>query len=260
MPGKPEQGWYVYGIVESDVEVVPGRTGVADAPVDIARDKRLSALVSTIELDRPLGTPEDLHAHKDLLDATVQMVDGVDDFIDEGNLAIGEVGGLALELAVGDAGDQDDGDVPVLGEAAEVLEEGGAVDLGHHLVEQDDVGSDVADAVHRVPAVVRPVDFEARPAERLGEQLQLVLGVLDDQDLGHKNPSCCLECVRDCFPLAPDGEQTSFQRTAFAPTVLGSRFVSNHMNPSEVPTARDGQHPHRNGLPPNTPTRPSDKL
>jgi len=58
MPGKPEQGWYVYGIVESDVEVVPGRTGVADAPVDIARDKRLSALVSTIELDRPLGTPE----------------------------------------------------------------------------------------------------------------------------------------------------------------------------------------------------------
>ena len=70
MPGKPEQGWYVYGIVESDVEVVPGRTGVADAPVDIARDKRLCALVSTIELDRPLGTPEDLHAHKDLLDAT----------------------------------------------------------------------------------------------------------------------------------------------------------------------------------------------
>jgi hypothetical protein len=70
MPEKPEQGWYVYGVVESDVDVVPGRVGVAEAAVELVRGKDVAALVSRIGLDRPLGTPEDLVAHKDLLDST----------------------------------------------------------------------------------------------------------------------------------------------------------------------------------------------
>ena len=70
MPDKPGQGWYVYGVVESTVEVVPGRVGLAGAEVDLVHDKRIAALVSNIDLDRPIGTPEDLRAHKELLDAT----------------------------------------------------------------------------------------------------------------------------------------------------------------------------------------------
>jgi len=66
----PQFGWYVYGIVERDVEVVPGSTGVADAAVELIQDGRVAALVSKIGLDRPLGTPDDLVAHKELLDAT----------------------------------------------------------------------------------------------------------------------------------------------------------------------------------------------
>jgi hypothetical protein len=73
-PEKAQHGWYVYGIVESDLEVVPGQTGVADAPVELVADGSVAALVSNIDLDRPLGTPEDLFAHKELLDATAADV------------------------------------------------------------------------------------------------------------------------------------------------------------------------------------------
>jgi hypothetical protein len=97
-----------------------------------------------------------------------------------------EAGGAGAEHPVGEAGDQDDGGVLPLGESAEVLEEGDAVDFGHHLVEEDDVGLDVADAVHGVSAVVGAEDFEAGASECLGEELELILRVFDDEYFGHK--------------------------------------------------------------------------
>jgi gas vesicle protein GvpL/GvpF len=71
-PTRAEHGCYVYGIVDADVEVEPGTNGVGDPPteVELIRSGRIAALVSDIDLDHPLGTPEDLMAHKDLLDTT----------------------------------------------------------------------------------------------------------------------------------------------------------------------------------------------
>jgi hypothetical protein len=64
-------GWYVYGIVEPDVEVLDEARGIGDppAPVDVVRVGAVAALVSEIALDKPIGRPQDLQAHKRLLDA-----------------------------------------------------------------------------------------------------------------------------------------------------------------------------------------------
>ncbi|GGM44535.1 GvpL/GvpF family gas vesicle protein [Dactylosporangium sucinum] len=69
-------GTYVYGIVPADVETEPDARGVGGetAPVTVVRHGRVAALVSDVELDRPLGTPEDLLAHEQLLDATAGVV------------------------------------------------------------------------------------------------------------------------------------------------------------------------------------------
>jgi hypothetical protein len=66
----------VYGIVPGDVEVVVDVRGVGDPPgrVQLVRHDGLVALVSEIGLDHPLGTPEDLRAHQQLLDATAAQV------------------------------------------------------------------------------------------------------------------------------------------------------------------------------------------
>jgi gas vesicle protein GvpL/GvpF len=74
--GSQQTGWYVYGIVPGDVEVVADVRGVGDPPgrVQLVRDGGLVALVSEIGLDRPLGTPEDLRAHQQVLDATAAQV------------------------------------------------------------------------------------------------------------------------------------------------------------------------------------------
>ncbi|QYN38090.1 GvpL/GvpF family gas vesicle protein [Pseudonocardia sp. DSM 110487] len=63
---------YVYGIVPADVEVEPDVRGVGDPPdeVTIIRKGQIAALVSCVSPDKPLGTPEDLAAHAQLLDAT----------------------------------------------------------------------------------------------------------------------------------------------------------------------------------------------
>ena len=67
---------YVYGILPGDVEVEPGATGVGDPPSEIrvVRNGDLAALVSDIAPDQPLGRPEDLIAHEELLDATAADV------------------------------------------------------------------------------------------------------------------------------------------------------------------------------------------
>lgn len=72
----PGQGCYVYGIFPGDVQVDSDFTGVGDPPARIkaVRDDDLAAVISTVEMNRPLGTPEDLRAHKSILDDSVAEV------------------------------------------------------------------------------------------------------------------------------------------------------------------------------------------
>ena len=67
-----QAGVYVYGILPGDVEVEPGAAGVGDPPgeVRVVRHGDLAALVSDVDLSGPLGRPEDLLAHEELLDST----------------------------------------------------------------------------------------------------------------------------------------------------------------------------------------------
>lgn len=66
---------YVYGLVPADVEPEPDATGVGDPPctVSIVRHDEIAALVSEIPLDHPLGTPDDLTAHAQLLDGSAAV-------------------------------------------------------------------------------------------------------------------------------------------------------------------------------------------
>lgn len=69
---KQQTGVYVYGILPGDVEVEPGAAGVGDPPgeVRVVRHGDLAALVSDVDLSGPLGRPEDLFAHEELLDSS----------------------------------------------------------------------------------------------------------------------------------------------------------------------------------------------
>jgi hypothetical protein len=73
-PKKSERVYYLYGIVGSDREVGEGMTGINDAPVELIPHKNVAALASTVDPNKPLGMPEDLVAHKELLDATAADV------------------------------------------------------------------------------------------------------------------------------------------------------------------------------------------
>jgi hypothetical protein len=66
-------GTYVYGMVPADVELNSGVHGVGDPPGEIrlVRSGDLAALVSEVDITRPLGTPEDLQAHEEILDSVV---------------------------------------------------------------------------------------------------------------------------------------------------------------------------------------------
>lgn len=72
----PQRGCYVYGIVPHDVQLVRGAEGVGDPParVQAVRHGGIAALVSEIDLARPLGQPEDLRAHQQLLDGAATEV------------------------------------------------------------------------------------------------------------------------------------------------------------------------------------------
>ena len=67
---------YVYGILPGDIELESGATGVGDPPgeVRVVREGDLAALVSDVDLTKPLGRPDDLFAHEELLDATAAEV------------------------------------------------------------------------------------------------------------------------------------------------------------------------------------------
>lgn len=73
MPGQPapaEAGVYVYGIFPPDVELTGHEAGVGDPPgvMRLVRAAGLAALVSDVDLTSPLGTPDDLRAHQQILD------------------------------------------------------------------------------------------------------------------------------------------------------------------------------------------------
>ncbi len=67
-----QQAIYVYGIVPGDVAFEGKPTGVGNppSPVRLVRYRDIAALVSDVDVSRPLGTPEDLLVHEELLDAT----------------------------------------------------------------------------------------------------------------------------------------------------------------------------------------------
>jgi hypothetical protein len=67
---KQNTGWYVYGILPGDVELTEDIRGVGGREVKLVHGGDLAALVSEVELTGPLGTPEDLQAHQELLDST----------------------------------------------------------------------------------------------------------------------------------------------------------------------------------------------
>jgi hypothetical protein len=71
-PGDGHTGVYVYGILPGDIEVEPGAPGVGDPPGEVraVRYRDLTALVSDVDLDRPLGRAEDLFTHEELLDSS----------------------------------------------------------------------------------------------------------------------------------------------------------------------------------------------
>ena len=68
-----QTGLYVYGILPGDIELTSEMHGVGDPPseVRVVRSGDLAALVSEVDLSRPLGSPADLAAHKEVLDSSV---------------------------------------------------------------------------------------------------------------------------------------------------------------------------------------------
>jgi hypothetical protein len=66
----------VYGIVPVDVEVASGTEGVGEpaGQVRLVPFGEIAALVSDVQVGRPLGRPRDLRAHQRLLDLTAEEV------------------------------------------------------------------------------------------------------------------------------------------------------------------------------------------
>jgi Gas vesicle synthesis protein GvpL/GvpF/Lsr2 len=74
--GVQQKGIYVYGILPADIEVAGGIPGVGEHP-GLLRDVRfdgLAALISEVDSPGRLGSPDDLRAHREILDATAAEV------------------------------------------------------------------------------------------------------------------------------------------------------------------------------------------
>jgi len=67
-----QTGIYVYGILPADAELTSEMPGVGHPPgqVRVVHSDGLAALVSEVDVTQPLGSPEDLRAHKEILDAS----------------------------------------------------------------------------------------------------------------------------------------------------------------------------------------------
>ncbi len=68
---KQRTGVYVYGVLPADVELTSDMSGVGDPPskVRVVHTDGLAALVSDVDADQPLGSPQDLMAHQYVVDA-----------------------------------------------------------------------------------------------------------------------------------------------------------------------------------------------
>jgi hypothetical protein len=75
-PTKQTVGCYIYGVVPAEVDVDAETQGVGDPPAQVRpiRHGKIAALVSDIDISRPLGTPQDLVAHQRFLDAAAAEV------------------------------------------------------------------------------------------------------------------------------------------------------------------------------------------
>lgn len=70
------KGVYVYGIFADDIEVTGSQQGVGEPPAElrVVRGNGLAALVSEIDTSQPLGNPDDLVRHEQILDASAAEV------------------------------------------------------------------------------------------------------------------------------------------------------------------------------------------
>jgi hypothetical protein len=66
--------YYVYGVIPGEVESTPEAQGLGDRPVTVVHHGEIAALVSEIDTDVAIGTPQQLRAHDKLLNATVTEV------------------------------------------------------------------------------------------------------------------------------------------------------------------------------------------
>jgi Gas vesicle synthesis protein GvpL/GvpF len=75
-PGTVRKGTYVYGILPADIELAEEVPGVGNPPgqLRVIRYGSVAALVSDVDLSRPLGTPDDLSAHEQVLDGSAAEV------------------------------------------------------------------------------------------------------------------------------------------------------------------------------------------
>ena len=110
------------------------------------------------------------------LDAGDQLLEA--ERLDEVVVAPGEAPHGVLGAVAG--GEEDDGGAPVLlAPAAADLE---AVEVGQHDVEDDEVGVDLGDGGHGVPARGHGVDVEAGVAQRRFQHAAEVVLVVDQQE------------------------------------------------------------------------------
>ena len=65
-----DAGWFLYGLLLTGADIEPDARGIGDPPavVETIPVQDVSALVSRVPIDRPIGTPADLRAFKQLLD------------------------------------------------------------------------------------------------------------------------------------------------------------------------------------------------
>jgi hypothetical protein len=76
-PRTPEEGTgvFLYAVVPGDVEPTPDALGLGDPPgrVTVVTHRDIAALVSDVELARPLGRPDDVITYQRLLDGTAAV-------------------------------------------------------------------------------------------------------------------------------------------------------------------------------------------
>jgi hypothetical protein len=73
---RQDKGIYVYGILPADVEMAARTPGVGEPPglLRVVRRGGLAALISEVDVTGRLGSPNDLRAHREILDATAAVV------------------------------------------------------------------------------------------------------------------------------------------------------------------------------------------